>query len=164
MSGATPPPASVASTLKALGLGTTITVPAAATLEIRADTTIDLNGTMARKNGEILLENGAAIELAEDDSVILTGAGPAGHTTAVLLSTSGDSVVTSGLDEIGIADLAGDGGDAKAVTTATLITTPAVSIPAGRLFSLVGTAAGSATITAGDDIGISSETVTDAAP
>jgi hypothetical protein len=173
MSGATPPPASVASTLKALGLGTTITVPAAATLEIRADTTIDLNGTMARKNGEILLENTAVIALAEDDSVILTGAGPAGHTTAVDLSTTGASAVTTGLDEIGITNQAGDilvddgTGYAKAVTTAVLITTPAVSIPAGNLFSLIGTAGNPGTVTAtvaSGYFGISSETVTDAAP
>jgi hypothetical protein len=161
VSAATPVSATFAATFKALGLGASIDVAAGGTLIIAADTTIDLNGTMARKNGEILLAGTAVISLTDNDSVILTGAGPAGHTAGVPLDTGGASLVTTALDTIGVANLAGDGADALAVTTAVPVTTAPVGLPAGRLVSLTGTTSGSSgTATAGAAVRISSETVT----
>jgi hypothetical protein len=45
--------------------------------------TVDLNSSMARKNGEIRLGSGVIFSLANNTSVILTGAVPASHTAGV---------------------------------------------------------------------------------
>jgi hypothetical protein len=157
-------------TFKALGLGASIFVDASTTLTIAADITINLNGTLARKNGEIILADTAEISLAEDDSVILTmdpaytGAS-AGHTSAIPLAGSTVGIGVSKVDAgafsaIGITNLKGDDTDAKAMTTAAPNLT-ANTLPAGRLVSLIGTASGSATATAnGAEVRINSETPT----
>jgi hypothetical protein len=159
VSGANPPPATVKATLKALGQGASISIPAAApnnTLIISENTTIDLNGTAAAQRGEIRLASGAIISLAATTSEILTGAGPAGHQTAVPLT--GAAVTGSGITGIGITGITGIA-NTLAVTTAVAVTTPTPSLPPGKLVSVTGSAS-AGTVTATADVVISSQTDT----
>ncbi|MDR2210459.1 MAG: hypothetical protein LBO65_03195 [Spirochaetaceae bacterium] len=169
---ATPPP-TLETTFKALGLGATITV-GTDNLIIGNDVTIDLNGSNARKAGEIILPKTKTITLGDDGSKIITGAGPAGHPSAAGLASNNTSSVSTALDTIGILGLTGNnsGGGTptyyvKAFTTAAPVVTPTASLLAGQLVSLAGNASPAAVITnnhATDPVSISSETPTVALP
>jgi hypothetical protein len=161
ISSAIPASATVSATLKALGLGAVIDIADGETLEIKADLTVDLNGSNLRKAGEIVLGNASVIELEEADSVILTGANPAGHATAAALADDYTSEVDGGtFNAIGVAELGGDGTYALAVTTAAPNVTDN-KLPSGKLYSLTGTSGNAGTVTASSSgASISSETVT----
>jgi hypothetical protein len=156
-----PAPAQVAATLKAQGLGATINV-GAKTLDVAANTTIDLNGSNSREAGVIDLLNTGKISLALDTSKILTGAIPAGQQTGVALAGSGSASAASGgaLTAIGVAGLEGDT-KVLAVTNVTFNTTTS-RLDIGQLYSLTGpTASGPGEVTATDTVSISSQTATD---
>jgi hypothetical protein len=175
-------------TLKALGLGATITVPAGAnltigrTLLVATSTTIDLGGTSARKSGEITLgASTGTITLAVATtaptvtSAIITGNdGGASPFTAELAGTGGLSEVNpSGTPAVallgvpglvGPADLTAIGDDTQAATTGVYTAgTPNNTLSAGYLVSLKpGTVTGGTNTVKGGASGgtISAETAT----
>jgi hypothetical protein len=153
-------------TFKALGQGAIISLPtASAALQIRAGTTIDLNGLPATQRGEIrLVTTGAEISLMDATSGILTGAANPTGLTPKPLSATGASASSGGpsytLDSIGVTGLQGDT-NALAVTTA-VFDTAANKLPVGKLVSLAYGNASTSTIAAtAANVVISSQTDTD---
>jgi hypothetical protein len=152
--------------LQAQGLNADIEIEAAGTLDVWNGVTIDLNGTISRKNGAINLTNTAVIILETTSSKILTGAADpatAGLASAPLEdSVPGTSTSTGGsapytLATIGVTGLQGDT-NAVAVTTAAFDTTNN-KLPVGNLVSL-GYDTAASVITATANVVISSETKT----
>jgi hypothetical protein len=166
----TPATSPIAATLKAADNrgGAIISIPASVTLEIRGGVTVDLNGSMARKNGEIRLASGAIISLVNSTSVILTGAGPASHTAGVPLSTA--SAVTTALDSVNVVGLTGanaSGVSETLASTTAVADVPHTSLPRGKLVSLTGgddTIPLPGTVTATAVVNINSELDTEATP
>jgi hypothetical protein len=166
VSSASPPAAVNTASLTALGLGATITVQTAKTLNIAADTTINLNGSYQRKAGAISLPAaGGLITFAADpEARILTGAGSVSPTTIALV-TGASTLSGSTLDGIGVPGLQAPGtpGTNKvyASTTAVVNATGTPSIGTGRLISLIGgTGTCTITTTGAVEVIISSETPT----
>ncbi|MDR1174453.1 MAG: hypothetical protein LBK83_03125, partial [Treponema sp.] len=166
----TPPPATIAASLKALGLGAAITAGAATdTLAIAADTTVDLNGTMSREKGVINLgASGAKITLAAA-SEILTGAAPASHAAPVALGAA-TTVAAGAVTGIGVTGLTGANvastSETLAETTAVPPDPAATTGPVGNLVSLSSGATLPGTVTASAAVSIHSmlQTLADTTP
>jgi hypothetical protein len=160
--------ASTGGAFKALGslLGATITQKAVASnsLNILANTTIDLGGSSQRKVGEIVLvgdgTNPGTITFTDATSKIITG-NTAGSGLKDALDTGGVTAITGSAGLIGIVNVLGDGSNTEVTTTAVA---NADLLPAGFLVELVG-GSGGGTVTAGaatptNDGHISAETPT----
>jgi hypothetical protein len=152
-----------ASIFRALGSGAAIRIPAAGALTIAPNTTVELNGTNVQERGVISFMAGtAAITLANDTSKIFTGASPEGHVTPVKLADDNASVVaTNTFTAIGILNLKGDNTGYTLTKTTAAPDLPNNRLPAGRLFSLTGTAGNPGTATADAAVTIGSLTPTD---
>jgi hypothetical protein len=145
-------------TLKALGLGATITQAAAASasgLTIDENVTISLGGTNLKKGGEIVLigdDTDPGMITFTDETSKITTANTIATPVTELLADDGDTAITGTTDVIGITDVLGDGSLATVTTTAVVNSTNSNLLSGGYLISLQGDdTTGGGTIQGGDD-------------